>query len=331
LKQRNQDNLKIKNVQELEFMDQSLSNVKGRKKERSGLKVKNLDLYLIMLPVVVYFIIFKYWPMYGVQIAFKDYIATKGIWGSNWAGLKHFLRFFRSYHFELVIKNTLGISIYQLAVGFPIPIILALMMNELTNPRFKKLVQTVTYAPHFLSTVVLVGMMTTMLSPRSGIVNTILKAFGMEPIYFMAEPAWFKTIYVFSDVWQNAGWNSIIYMAALTGIDPQLYEAAIVDGATKMQRTRHITIPGILPTAITLLILNTGKIMNVGFEKVYLMQNGLNLMASEVIATYVYKAGLVGAEYSFSTAVGLFNSVINCILLITVNRISRKTTETSLW
>ena len=311
--------------------EQSMTGKRGRKSRYSGLYRRNMDLYLIMLPVVVYFIIFKYWPMYGVQIAFKDYIATKGIWGSQWVGLKHFLRFFRSYHFELVIKNTLGISIYQLVVGFPFPIILALMMNELPLPRFKKLIQTVTYAPHFLSTVVLVGMLNTMLSPRSGIINELLKVFGMEPIYFMGEPAWFKTIYVLSDIWQNAGWNSVIYMAALAGIDQQLYEAAIVDGATKMQRTWHITIPGILPTAITLLILNTGKIMNVGFEKVYLMQNGLNLMSSEVIATYVYKVGLVGAEYSFSTAVGLFNSVINCILLIIVNRISRKTTETSLW
>lgn len=314
----------------------SLSKNVGTFRER-GMKInfqayrKNFDLYLLMLPVVLYFIIFKYWPMYGVQIAFKDYIATKGIWGSNWVGLKHFLRFFRSYHFGLVIKNTLGISIYQLVAGFPIPIILALMMNELQFPRFKKLVQTVTYAPHFLSTVVLVGMLTTMLSPRSGIVNGILKVLGMEPVYFMGEPGWFKTIYVFSDIWQNAGWNSVIYMATLAGIDQQLYEAAIVDGATKFQRILHITLPGILPTAITLLILNTGKIMNVGFEKVYLMQNGLNLMSSEVISTYVYKAGLVGAEYSFSTAVDLFNSVINCLLLITVNRISRKTTDTSLW
>jgi putative aldouronate transport system permease protein len=292
---------------------------------------KNWDLYLLMFPVVVYFIIFKYAPMYGVQIAFKDFIATKGIWGSPVVGLKHFMRFFRSYHFESLIKNTVGISVYQLLVGFPIPIILALMMNEVKNQKFKKTVQTVTYAPHFLSTVVLVGMMTSMLSPRSGVINKLIKSSGMEPIYFMAEPEWFKSLYVWSGIWQNAGWNSVIYMAALSGIDIQLYEAAIVDGATKRQRMFHVTIPGILPTAITLLILNTGKIMSVGFEKVFLMQNGLNLTSSEVISTYVYKVGLVGAEYSFSTAVGLFNSIINFILLIVVNRISRKTTETSLW
>lgn len=292
---------------------------------------RNWDLYLLTLPVVVYFILFKYAPMYGIQIAFKDYIATKGIWGSPFVGFKHFERFFRSYHFKTVVKNTLGISIYQLLAGFPVPIILALMMNEVKNPKFKKTVQTVTYAPHFLSTVVLVGMLTSMLSPRNGIVNQVLKSFGMEPIYFLGEAKMFKSIYVWSGIWQNAGWNSIIYMAALAGIDPQLYEAAIVDGATKRQRIYHITIPGILPTAITLLILNTGNIMDVGFEKVYLMQNGLNLTSSEVISTYVYKSGLIGTEYSFSTAVGLFNSIINCALLVIVNKISRRTTETSLW
>lgn len=292
---------------------------------------RNWDLYLLTLPVVIYFIIFKYAPMYGVQIAFKDYIATKGIWGSPFAGFKHFERFFRSYLFKTVVKNTLGISIYHLLAGFPIPIILALMMNEVKNQKFKKTVQTVTYAPHFLSTVVLVGMLTSMLSPRNGVVNQLLKSLGMEPIYFLGEAGLFKSIYVWSGIWQNAGWNSVIYMAALAGIDTQLYEAAIVDGATKRQRVWHITIPGILPTAITLLILNTGNIMDVGFEKVYLMQNGLNLTSSEVISTYVYKSGLVGAEYSFSTAVGLFNSIINFILLILVNKISRKTTETSLW
>jgi len=326
-----------KKLQEVKIMAQILFNREICSVNKTGIAMhsniirKNWDLYLLMLPVVIYFIIFKYAPMYGVQIAFKDYIATKGIWGSPWVGLKHFNRFFRSYHFESVVRNTLGISIYQLLAGFPIPIILALMMNEVRKQKFKKAVQTVTYSPHFLSTVVLVGMMTSMLSPRNGIINQLIKGLGMEPIYFMAEPGWFKSLYVWSGVWQNAGWNSIIYMAALSGIDPQLYEAAIVDGATKRQRIWHITIPGILPTAITLLILNTGNIMDVGFEKVYLMQNGLNLTVSEVISTYVYKEGLVGADYSFSTAVGLFNSVINFILLIIVNKISKKATETSLW
>ena len=292
---------------------------------------RNWDLYLLILPVVIYFIIFKYWPMYGVQISFKNYIATHGIWGSPWVGWKHFARFFRSYHFWPLIKNTVGISIYELVIGFPIPIILALMMNEIRNIKFKKTLQMVTYAPHFLSTVVLVGMLTSMLSPKSGIVNELIKILGKKPIYFMGEAKCFKSIYVWSGIWQHAGWNSIIYMAALAGINIQLYEAAIVDGATKAQRMWHITLPGILPTAITLLILNTGKIMSIGFEKVFLMQNGLNLTSSEVISTYVYKAGLIGAEYSFSAAVGLFNSIINFVLLITVNKLSQKIAKTSLW
>lgn len=293
--------------------------------------IKNWDLYLLIAPVVIYFIIFKYWPMYGVQIAFKDFIATKGIWKSPWVGFKHFRRFFNSYHFWPLIRNTITLSIYGLIVSFPMPILLALMINEVRNEKFKKTIQTVTYAPHFLSNVVLIGMMTTMLSPRNGIVNELIKAMGKEPIYFMAEDTWFKSLYVWSGVWKNTGWDSIIYIAALSSIDIQLYEAAIVDGATKLQRTRYITIPGILPTAIILLILDMGRIMSVGFEKVFLMQNPLNMKSSDVISTYVYRAGLVGAEYSFSAAVDLFNSIINFILLITVNKISKRVTEISLW
>lgn len=293
--------------------------------------LRNWQLYVLITPVVLYFIIFSYWPMYGVQLAFKNFLAVKGIWGSPWVGFKHFERFFNSYHFWNLIRNTVGISIYSLAVGFPVPIILALMMNEVKSNKFRRAVQTITYAPHFLSTVVMVGMIVAFLSPSTGIVNTVIKAFGMKPIPFMTEASWFKTIYVLSGVWQNAGWGSIIYMAALAGIDPSLYEAALVDGASKLQRIRHISIPGILPTAITMLILNCGHLMSVGFEKVFLMQNGLNKQASDVIATYVYQVGLVGAEYGFSTAVGLFNSVINFLLLLLVNNISKKLSETSLW
>jgi len=292
---------------------------------------KNYDLYLLILPVIAYFVIFKYWPMYGVQIAFKNYIATRGVWGSPWVGFSHFKRFFNSFYFSRLIFNTIGISLYSLVLGFPAPILLALMMNELRSDKFKKVVQTVTYAPHFLSTVVIVSMLIALLSPRSGIINQFLKLLGKEPIYFMAEPGWFKTLYVLSGIWQNTGWNSIIYMAALAGIDVEIYEAAMVDGATKFKRLIYITLPYIVPTAVTLLILNVGSIMNVGFEKVFLMQNDRNLPASDVIATYVYRSGLLGAEFSFSSAVGLFNSVINFILLIAVNKISKKLTETSLW
>jgi putative aldouronate transport system permease protein len=292
---------------------------------------KNWDLYLLIAPVAVYFIVFKYMPMYGVQIAFKNFIPAKGIWGSPWVGVKHFMRFFNSYNFKELIGNTLGISLYSLALGFPVPILLALMMNEVRNKYFKKTVQTVTYAPHFLSTVVLVGMITAFLSPSSGIINYIIKAFGGKPIYFMTEPGWFKSLYVLSGVWQSAGWGSIVYMAALAGIDVQLYEAATVDGANKLQRLWNVTIPCLLPTATIILILNVGHIMDVGFEKVFLMQNDLNRSASDVISTYVYRVGLLGSDFSFSSAVGFFNSVINFILLILVNKVSKKFSETSLW
>lgn len=293
--------------------------------------LKNWDLYLLILPVLVYVFIFEYVPLYGIQIAFKNFSVTKGIWDSTWVGLKHFNKFLNSYQFWDIMKNTIGISIYQLAIGFPFPILLALMMNETRSKLYKKTIQTVTYAPHFLSTVVLVGMVTAFLSPRTGIVNTIIKALGGNPIFFMTEPGWFKSIYVFSGVWQNTGWSSIVYMAALTGIDTQLYEAAIVDGASRLQRMIYVTIPSLLPTATILLILNTGRIMSVGFEKVFLMQNSLNMEASEVISTFVYRKGLIGADFSYSAAVGLFNSIINFILIFTINQISKKLSETSLW
>ncbi|WP_240762365.1 ABC transporter permease [Paenibacillus thalictri] len=292
---------------------------------------RNWDLYVLILPVVLYFIVFHYIPMYGVQIAFKDFIATKGISGSPWVGFKHFTRFFDSYYAWRLIRNTLGLSLYQLAVTFPVPIILALLINEVRGTRFKRVLQTVTYAPHFLSTVVLVGLILTFLNPKNGMINLLIVAFGGEPVYFMTEEGWFKSIYVLSDVWQNTGWASIIYLAALAGIDPQLYEAAVVDGAGRMKRMLHITIPCLVPTATILLILNFGHVMSIGFEKVYLMQNNLNLETSEVISTYVYKNGLVGAQYSFTAAIGLFNSAVNFAMLLVVNSISRRVSQTSLW
>jgi putative aldouronate transport system permease protein len=293
--------------------------------------IRHWQLYVLIAPVLLYFIVFHYMPMYGMQIAFKDFIATKGIGGSPWVGFKHFERFFDSYFFWRLLKNTLGISLYELAVGFPIPIVLALMINEVRHKGYKKFVQTVTYAPHFLSTVVLVGLVIMFLSPTSGIVNTIIKAFGGEPVFFMTKPEWFKTIYVLSGVWQQMGWSSIIYLAALAGIDPGLHEAAKVDGATRLQRIWHINLPGIMPTVVILLILNIGTLMGVGFEKVFLMQNSLNNESSDVISTYVYRSGLLGAQYSFASAVGLFNSVVNFILLLTVNRIAKAVNQASLW
>lgn len=292
---------------------------------------KNWDLYLMLLPVITFFVLFHYLPMFGVQMAFKNYIPAKGIWRSEWIGFEHFLRFFRSFYFVRLLSNTLGISLYSLALSFPLPILLAIMTNEIRNRYFRKTVQLVTYAPHFLSVVVLTGMVVSFLSSKNGIVNMIIMALGGKPIDFLLEPAWFKTIYVLAGVWQNTGWKSIVYMAALAGIDIVQYEAAIVGGASKFQRLRHITIPGLIPTAVIILILDCGRIMNVGFEKVYLLQNNLNLPASDVIATYVYRSGIQGAQYSFSAAVGLFNSIINLALLVMVNKISKKLTENSLW
>jgi len=287
--------------------------------------------YAMLLPVLLYFLIFHYWPMYGVQIAFKNFSPRKGITGSEWVGFTHFERFFDSYYFSRLLFNTVGISLYELIVAFPIPILLALMINEVRSARFKKTVQTVTYAPYFLSTVVLVGMMSTFLAPNTGIVNHALSWFGIQPIAFLNEPSWFKTLFVGSHVWQNAGWGSIIYIAALTNIDSHLHESAMIDGASRLKRIWHINIPGIMPTIMILFILQIGSIMSIGFEKVFLMQNDLNREASDVFATYVYRSGILGAQYSFSAAVGLFNSFINLVLLLSVNRAARRLGGNSLW
>ena len=269
--------------------------------------------------------------MYGVLIAFKNFKPHLGIWGSPWAGFVHFERLFRSPQFWRLIQNTLGLSFLSLGMNFPVPIILALALNYVENKSYKKTVQTVTYAPHFISTVVVVSMMTVFLSPRLGIVNIFIEKLGGEPISFMLEPAWFKPLYVMSGIWQNAGWNTIIYLAALSAIDVSMHEAAIVDGASKLKRMWHIDLPCLMPTAVLLLILNLGRVMSIGFEKVYLMQNALNVSSSEIIATYIYKVGLKNAEYSYSAAVGFFNAVVNLIMLVTVNRIAKKLGQASLW
>lgn len=293
--------------------------------------LNDYQLYLFILPSVLYFLIFHYVPIYGVQLAFKDFVATKGIWGSPWVGLKHFKLFFSSYYFWEIIGNTVGISLYSLIAGFPIPIIFALMLNEINNKHYKKLVQTVSYAPHFISTVVMVGMLYIFLHPVYGIANTLIKFLGFEAVDFINKPEYFKSLYVWSDIWQHTGWNSVIYFAVLSNIDPEQHESAIIDGASRLQRIWYINVPVLMPTAVILLILNAGSIMSVGFEKVYLMQTPLNIKASEVISTYVYKVGLQSARYSFSTAVGLFNSVINFMLLVLVNRVAKKLSSTSLW
>nr|WP_246246127.1 ABC transporter permease subunit [Paenibacillus lemnae] len=297
---------------------------------RRSLK-RHWQLYLLIILPVAYFIIFKYIPMFNAVLAFKDYNVIEGIWGSPWVGTKYFELFFENPAFATLIKNTLIISFYSLAVGFPIPILLALALNEVRSRRFKKTVQMITYAPYFISTVVMVSMLMLFLSPRLGIINLIGNALGFDSVNFLGDTGMFRTIYVFSDVWQSMGYSAVIYLAALAGVDPSLYEAAKVDGASRFQKILNVDIPGIMPAAVIILILSVGNIMALGFEKMYLMQNPLNLPVSEIIATYVYKVGLLNANYSFATAVGLFNSVINLVLLIVVNSIAKRVSTTSLW
>ena len=292
---------------------------------------RNWELYLFLIPTVAYFLIFRYYPMYGIQIAFRNFKSTKGILGSQWVGLRNFERFFSATDFWQLLNNTLSVSIGTLLCSFPVPILLALLLNQLPSKRYKKIVQTVIYAPHFISTVVLVGIISLFFSPSSGIVNFIIQWLGGTPIHFMGQASWFRPLYIGSDIWQNAGWGSILYLAALASISPELHEAAVVDGANKFQRILHVDLPGILPTIVVMFILNSGKVMSVGFEKAYLMQTSLNLSASEIIATYVYKRGLLQAQFSFSTAVGLFESLANLILILTMNFISKKVTDSSLF
>lgn len=299
--------------------------------KRTAAKIsKNWGLYLLLLPAVVLLILFTYKPMYGVIIAFKDYNPSLGITGSPWAGFKYFEKFFNSYQFEVTLKNTLYISLYSFAT-FPIPIAFAVLVNQMRQNVYRKFFQTVTYMPHFISTVVLIGIMMILLSPGNGLIGNIYRLFGAEAPNLMGSAGLFSSLYVWSDVWQQTGWNSIIYLAALSAINPNLYEAAKVDGATRWQTVRHIDLPMLMPTAITLLILRVGGLLGVGFEKVFLMQNNLNISGSEVLSTYVYKIGLLSAQYSFSSAINLFNTVINLILLIIVNQISKKYSENSIW
>lgn len=315
--------------------------VQASQKKRPPLKasfrkdyLSNWQLYLFLLLPLAYIIIFAYFPMGGIQLAFKKYDFTKGIWGSDWIGLKNFRRFFSAYNFKSIITNTVVLSFYTLFAGFPLPIVLALFINAFPGKRFRKAVQTVSYMPHFISTVVVVGMLLQLLNPRTGIIGRFYEMVaGRLMADIFSQPKAFPHVYVWSGIWQSLGWNSIIYIAALSGVDASLHEAAEIDGASRLQRVFHIDFPSILPTAITLLILSAGNIMNVGFEKVYLMQNSLNLSTSEVISTYVYKVGMsIGSgDFAFATAIGLFNSVINFAFLIMVNFISRRVGETSLW
>lgn len=291
---------------------------------------KNWVCYLFILPMLIYVIIFNYIPMYGIQLAFKDYRVADGIWGSAWVGLKHFKTFFESYQFKDLLWNTLSLSLYSLIAGFPMPIIFALLLNYITNVKLKKVVQMVTYAPHFISTVVYCGMILIFLS-SDGVINQLLKLIGIDSVAFLTNPSNFRHIYVWSGVLQNIGWGSIMYISVLTSVDPTLHEAATVDGATRFQRLLHIDLPAIGPTMVIMLIMRAGEIMDLGFEKAFLLQNNINLDYSEIIATYVYKIGIQGGQFSYSSAIGLFNNVINMVLLVVVNKIAKKVSDVSLW
>ncbi len=301
---------------------------------RRNLRRKNFKktkvLYLFVLLPFIYMFLFNYLPLYGVQIAFKDYRAVDGIFGSRWVGFDHFRTFFSSYQFEQLIRNTLTLSFYSLIAGFPLPILYALFLNYVRSKGLRKSSQLITYAPHFISTVVYCGMIIIFLG-NDGIINQVVMRLGGTALPFMSTPTWFKHIYVWSGILQNTGWNSIMYISVLATVSPELHEAAIVDGANKRQRMWHIDVPSLVPTMIILLILNTGQLLNIGFEKAFLLQNGVNLEFSEIISTYTYKVGIQGGQFSYSSAIGLFNNVINFAIIMIVNQISSRVSNVSLW
>ena len=291
---------------------------------------KNWDAYLLLIPAILFYLLFCYKPMYGVIIAFKNYSPGKGVIGSEWTGLKHFLSFFKSYYFGRLLRNTLTISLSSLIFGFPMPVIFALLLNEVHNSKFKRTIQTVTYMPHFISLVVMCSLIRLFVAD-TGIIVQLMAKFGFEPVALLSKKEYFVPIYVLSNIWQGFGWDSIIYLSALTAIDPGLYEAATIDGANRWKQTLHVTLPGIMGTVIILLILRMGSIMSVGYEKIILLYNESIYETSDVISTFVYRMGIGKSQFSYSTAVGLFNSVINFIIVYTFNKISRKVSEVSLW
>ena len=291
---------------------------------------KNRMVYLMVLPVIIYYILFHYKPMYGIIIAFQNYAPRKGVFGSEWVGFQHFKDFFGGYYFWRLLRNTLKLSFATLLIGFPVPIILALLINELRSKRFSKAVQTITYMPHFVSMVVLCSMIRQFVG-SGGFITGFFNNFGYDGANMLSKGSLWIPIYVISNIWQGAGWGSIVYLAALTGIDSELYDAARVDGANRWKQTVHVTFPSILPTIIIMLIMRVGQIMGVGYEKTILLYNDGIYEVADIISTYVYRMGLINREFSFSTAVGLFNSVVNFLLVIIANQISKKTTETSLW
>ena len=288
------------------------------------------QLYALLAPAVVTTLLFHYYPIYGIQIAFKNYRNSRGIWGSSWVGLKHFQSLFSYVNFDDILRNTISISLYSIAV-FPCAVIFALMLNEVRNLRFKRGVQMISYAPHFISTVVVVSMLQIFMQRSNGLINNVIAMLGGERIDFLSIPQYFSTIFVWSGVWQNLGWNAIVYIAALAGVSAELLEAARIDGANRLQIIWHVNLPHIFPTIVTLLIISTGSVLSVGFEKIYLMQNSLNLDASRVISTYVYEMGIENAQLDFATAVGLFNNAVNIAILLIVNTVARKFSKISIF
>ncbi|MCT4685796.1 ABC transporter permease [Vallitalea sp.] len=289
------------------------------------------QLYIMLIPFVLFYIIFLYKPLYGIQIAFKDYSIFKGIEASPWVGFKHFSTFFNSPYFMRTLVNTFLINLYGLVFGFPLPIILALLLNEVKNKYFKNSVQTAIYLPHFISTVVVAGIVTNFLAPTNGIVNIILEKLGGEKIYFLTKPEYFRTIFTSMNIWKEAGFGTIVYLSALAGIDQNLYEAAKIDGANRWKQTLHVTMPSLVPTIVILLILKMGSILKVGYEAIILLYQPVTYKTADVISTYVYRSGIADCQYDFATAVGIFNSVVSLILVWTANRLSKRMSETSLW
>ncbi len=304
--------------------------MKDFKKKLRADWVRNRSLYVLVLPVVIFYILFNYKPIYGAIIAFQDYVPRLGISGSEWVELANFKRFFSDIYFGRLMKNTLLLSVYDILFGFPAPIILALLLNEIHNKFFKNVTQTITYLPHFISMIVVCGMLTDF-SLSTGLFNDIIEFFGGERHPLLQDPKLYRTIYIASGIWQQVGWGTIIYLSALAGVDSQLYEAAEIDGATKWKQTLHVTLPGIAPTIITMFILKIGKLMSMGYEKTILLYNPSTFETADIISSYVYRIGLLEQDWSYSTAIGLFNSVINFVLLILANKLSKKFSETSLW
>mgnify|MGYP005802454225 FL=1 len=292
---------------------------------------RDRQLVFMLIPVVIFFAVFSYYPLYGILIAFKDYSISRGILGRPWAGLRYFRQFFSSPYFGRLLRNTVLISVYSLLWGFPVPILFALLLNEFKDGKFKRLIQTVSYLPHFISLVVICGILIDIFSPQGGVVNSLLYSLTGKRINFFGEPEWFRTMYVGSGVWQEFGWNSIIYLAAITGINPDLYEAARIDGAGRLRQIWHVTLPGIKPTILTLLILNLGNIMSVGYEKIILLYSPTTYETADVISTYVYRTGLLSQQYSYAGAVGLFNSAINIAILVLCNFAGKKLFGVGIW